>query len=35
VVAAENGIERTALIVTVYEPDPLMWEPGFRQRRKR
>ena len=35
VVAAENGIERTTLIVTVYEPDPSMWEPDFRQRRKR
>ena len=34
VVAAENAEAHETIIVTVYEPDPLLWEPGFRRRRQ-
>jgi hypothetical protein len=33
VVAADNAAAQETIIVTVYEPDPLLWHPGFRQRR--
>ena len=29
VVIAENTIEQETIIITVYEPDPDRWEPGF------
>ncbi len=32
VVAADSENKR-GIIVTVYRPDPLEWEPGFRKRR--
>jgi len=34
IVAAENSAARETIVVTVYEPDPLLWEPGFRRRRQ-
>ncbi len=33
VVAAENAADSETLIVTVYEPDPSQWEPGFERRK--
>jgi hypothetical protein len=27
--------EREIIVVTVYEPDPALWEPGFEKRRER
>ncbi|MDA1348741.1 MAG: DUF4258 domain-containing protein [Chloroflexi bacterium] len=32
VVVAENDDEETAIVITVYEPDDDVWEPGFRRR---
>jgi len=34
VVAADNSVEQETVIITVYEPDPARWEPGFEKRRK-
>jgi hypothetical protein len=34
VVLAENTPEATTIVVTVYEPSPALWRPGFRKRRK-
>lgn len=34
VVAAENIEENQWIVVTVYEPDPNLWKPDFRQRKK-
>jgi hypothetical protein len=34
VVAADNHDDRVTVVVTVYEPDPQLWEPGFKTRRK-
>ena len=34
VVVADNAETRETIVVTVYEPDPEQWEPGFRQRRQ-
>ena len=34
VVFADNEAERETIIITVYEPDPDRWEPGFETRRK-
>ena len=33
VMVAVDQKARRAIIVTVYEPDPLKWEPGFRRRK--
>jgi hypothetical protein len=33
VVAAENLVDNETVIVTVYEPDPNQWEPGFERRK--
>lgn len=33
VVAAYNNYANEIIIVTVYEPDPHLWEPGFKKRR--
>lgn len=33
VVAAEATNEATIVIITVYEPDPTRWEPGFEKRK--
>jgi len=34
VVVAENRAADELIVVTVYEPDPALWRPGFRRRRK-
>lgn len=33
VVIANNVDARESIVVTVYEPDPDQWEPGFRRRK--
>ena len=33
VLLADNVMEETVIVVTVYEPDDLRWQPGFRRRR--
>lgn len=34
VVAADNEAEQEIIIITVYEPDPRLWDPTFRTRRR-
>lgn len=34
VVAARRTDRNETIVITVYEPDPELWEPGFRKRRK-
>jgi hypothetical protein len=34
VVVAEDVAASVAIVVTVYEPDPAQWRPGFKRRRK-
>ncbi len=34
VVVIENTAENEQLVITVYEPDPSKWKPGFRYRKK-
>ncbi len=34
VVAADNVGAQETIVITVYEPDPEHWEPGFRRRRQ-
>ncbi len=34
VVVAEDQLGDESVVVTVYEPDPALWRPGFRRRRK-
>jgi hypothetical protein len=34
VVMAENTEEAELVVITVYEPDPLQWKPGFRNRKE-
>jgi hypothetical protein len=34
VVVAENADDDETIVVTVYEPDPALWQPGFRRRRR-
>ena len=33
VVVAYNEREDETIVITVYEPDPTLWEPDFRRRR--
>ena len=33
VVVADNSDTQETIIITVYEPDPAHWEPGFRRRK--
>ena len=33
VLLAEDAVGQTAVVVTVYEPDDLRWQPGFKRRR--
>ena len=33
VLLADNVVEETVIVVTVYEPDDLRWLPGFKRRR--
>ena len=32
VVAAENAEAQETIVIPVYDPDPTLWEPDFRQR---
>ena len=34
VVAADNDTDQVTVVITVYEPDPAIWEPRFKSRRK-
>jgi hypothetical protein len=34
VVAADNRQDDEVIVITVYEPDPALWEPGFRRRKQ-
>ena len=34
VVVAENVERGESIVITVYEPDPTRWEPGFKRRRQ-
>ncbi len=34
VVVADNQQEGETIVVTVYEPDPALWEAGFRRRKQ-
>ena len=34
IVAAVNDENKTTIIITVYEPDPHLWENDFKKRRK-
>jgi hypothetical protein len=34
VVAADNHDDQPTIVITVYEPDPTLWETDFRTRRK-
>ncbi len=33
VVVADNTADNETIIITVYEPDPSRWEPGFERRK--
>lgn len=35
VVVADNAVNDETVVVTVYEPDPALWQPGFRRRRRK
>jgi hypothetical protein len=35
VVVADSADDGETIVVTVYEPDPALWRPGFRRRRRR
>ena len=35
VVVADDTAAELSVVVTVYEPDPALWHPDFRRRRKR
>lgn len=35
VVVAEDSAANQNIVVTVYEPDPALWHPNIRRRRKR
>jgi len=35
VVIARNQAENETIVITVYEPDPLKWEPGFKRRKSK
>jgi hypothetical protein len=35
VVVADGADDGETIVVTVYEPDPALWRPGFRRRRRR
>jgi len=32
-VAVENASEHETILITVYQPDPEQWKPGFRRRK--
>lgn len=35
VVAADNDADNETIIITAYEPDPLLWEADFKQKKER
>lgn len=35
VVVADNVAQNETIVITVYEPDLIRWEPGFERRRQR
>jgi hypothetical protein len=35
VLVADNAVEQEIVVITVYEPDPGLWDRGFRRRRRR
>jgi hypothetical protein len=35
VVVADDADNDEAIVVTAYEPDPALWRPGFRRRRRK
>ena len=34
VVVAQNAAEDETIVITVYEPDPFLWDVGFKRRRR-
>jgi hypothetical protein len=34
IVVAENSADAETIVITVYEPEPHLWEAGFRRRRQ-
>ena len=34
IVVADDSRADETIVITVYEPDPELWEPGFRRRRR-
>jgi hypothetical protein len=34
VVAADNRQADEVIVITVYEPDPALWEPDFKRRKQ-
>ncbi len=34
IVVAENSVEQSIIVITVYEPDPKLWDDDYRRRRK-
>ncbi len=34
VVAADNAASQETIVITVYEPDPVQWEPGYKRRKE-
>lgn len=34
VAVADNADDDEIIVVTVYEPDPALWQPGLRRRRR-
>jgi hypothetical protein len=34
VAVGDNKEDDETIVVTVYEPDPALWRPGFRRRRR-
>ena len=34
VVAAKNNADQSCIIITAYEPDPLIWNPDFKTKKK-
>jgi hypothetical protein len=33
VVAADNDVDDETIIITTYEPNPVLWEPGFKRKK--
>ena len=35
VLVADNAVDQETVVITVYEPDPALWDRTFRRRRRR